>query len=130
MIYELTQLRKGVTEFCLLALLEREPGHGYELVARLARTRALALSENTVYPALARLKTRGWARSRQEASANGPARKVLELTPAGRARLREWRAAWDRLSRDVADMTDGAGAETEIDINIPIELGLREENDA
>jgi len=126
MLDDLTQLRKGVTEFCLLALLEREPGHGYELVARLARTRALALSENTVYPALARLKTRGWARSRQEASANGPARKVLELTPAGLARLREWRAAWAKLSRDVADMTDGAGIETELHF----EQDSRQENDA
>ncbi|MCL2700161.1 MAG: PadR family transcriptional regulator [Phycisphaerae bacterium] len=114
MLDDMTQLRKGVTEFCLLALLEREPGHGYELVARLARTRALALSENTVYPALARLKTRGWARSRPEVSAGGPARKVLELTPSGRARLGEWRAAWARLARDVADMTDGAGTESEI----------------
>jgi len=126
MLDDLTQLRKGVTEFCLLALLEREPGHGYELVARLARTRTLALSENTVYPALARLKTRGWARSRQEASASGPARKVLELTPAGLARLREWRAAWAKLANDVTDMTDG----TVRNIHSEIHTGSREENNA
>lgn len=105
MLADLAQLRKGVTEFALLALLARQPGHGYELVARLARTHTLAISENTIYPVLARIKTRGWARTRTEASAEGPPRKVLELTAAGRIRLREWRTAWDLLTMDVAALS-------------------------
>jgi PadR family transcriptional regulator PadR len=108
MLDGLAQLRKGMTEFCLLALLERGPGHGYELVARLAGAHVLALSENTVYPALARLKTRGWIRSRPEASASGPTRKVLEITPAGHVRLREWRGAWQLLAQDVAGLAGEA----------------------
>jgi len=105
MIDDVTQLRKGLTEFCLLAMLEREPGHGYELVARLAGTQVLAFPENTVYPALARLKTKGWARTRAEVTERGPPRKVLELTPAGRKRLCEWRASWALLAVEINLLT-------------------------
>ena len=103
---DLTQLRKGVVEFCLLAILDERPRHGYEIVARLAATDAMALSESTVYPVLARLRGKGLARVRVEPSERGPARKVIELTVAGRARLAEWRAYWGVLARDVAALTE------------------------
>ena len=103
---DLTQLRKGVVEFCLLAILDGRPRHGYEIVARLADTEAMALSESTVYPVLARLRMKGLARVRTEPSERGPARKVIALTTAGRARLAEWRAYWKVLARDMAILTE------------------------
>ncbi len=102
---DFSQLRKGLTEFCLLALLERAPCHGYELVARLADTRMLALSESTVYPVLARFRTRGWVETAAAPSERGPARKVIRLTAAGRDRLAEWRARWALLAGEMDQLT-------------------------
>ena len=104
---DLVQLRKGVTEFCLLALIDRAPRHGYELVARLAGTRTLALSESTVYPALARLRARGRVRIRVEPSERGPPRKVFVLTPAGERRLAEWRDCWEQMHQDLVELRKG-----------------------
>jgi len=104
---DLTQLRKGVVEFCLLAILAERPRHGYELVARLADTEAMTLTESTVYPVLARLKSKGLARVREEQSERGPARKVIVLTDAGQTRLAEWQAYWGLIARDVAALTNG-----------------------
>ncbi len=48
----LTELRRGVVEFCVLALLDRRDHHGLELVRTLAAMDGLVTSEGTVYPVL------------------------------------------------------------------------------
>jgi len=114
----LAQLRKGVIQHCLLAMLEAEPCHGYELVARLSRTKMIALAESTVYPALARLKAKGLVEHRSAPSERGPERKVFVLTEEGRALLATWRACWSLFAREVDAITegrrhdDGVGSET------------------
>lgn len=97
----LVQLRKGVVPYCLLALLEAEPCHGYELVTRLARTDMLALSESTVYPALARLRAKGYVKTRPAPSERGPERNIFLLTDEGHALLATWRACWSAFTKEV-----------------------------
>ena len=103
----LAQLRKGVIQYCLLALLEAEPCHGYELIARLARTKMIALAECTVYPALARLRAKGLLQHQPAPSTRGPERKVFALTEEGRALLATWRACWSQFAREVDSITEG-----------------------
>ncbi|HET6562310.1 MAG TPA: PadR family transcriptional regulator [Marmoricola sp.] len=76
----------------LLALLEREPAHGYTLKhrydERFARTRPLAFGQ--VYASLARFEKHGWATVVDVESGEGPERKRYQITPEGVTAVDEW----------------------------------------
>lgn len=97
----LTQLRKGVLEYCVLALLRHEPSYGVELARRLGRHRVLFASEGTLYPLLSRPRRQGWVSSSWRESASGPPRRYYQLTKNGRAALATFTAAWEPFSQDV-----------------------------
>ena len=85
------QLR--VVQEVLLALLAKEPSHGYQLRARLQLALgplAEALNAGQVYVTLTRLEKAGLVSSERVGQADRPDRKVYELTAAGRARVEEW----------------------------------------
>ena len=50
-----TQLRKGIAELAVLAVICRGETYGYRVVEELRQLAGLDLSESTVYPLLARL---------------------------------------------------------------------------
>ncbi|GAA2401456.1 PadR family transcriptional regulator [Actinomadura vinacea] len=77
----------------VLALLAKEPSHGYELRARLRRALGPLgeeLNAGQVYVTLRRLEKAGLAEARVAAQSDRPDRKVYELTAAGRDRVAEW----------------------------------------
>lgn len=80
------------TSLTLLALLEREPAHGYTLKQRyderFSRTRPLAFGQ--VYAALTRFESRGWAEVAEVEIADGPERKRYRVTPDGVEAVTEW----------------------------------------
>ena len=83
----------GVVQEVLLALLAREPSHGYQLRARLALALgplAGALNSGQVYVTLNRLQKAGLVSYERVDQADRPDRKVYELTAAGRERVVEW----------------------------------------
>ena len=104
----ITQLRKGLLEYCVLTVLSRGESHGYELVQALRQIEALAVSESTVYPILARLRADKFLKVREAPSeAGGPPRRCFSLTALGRVRLAEMHAylgeldlALDQLRRN------------------------------
>jgi DNA-binding PadR family transcriptional regulator len=78
----------------VLALLAKEPSHGYELRARLQDALGPlgeTMNAGQIYVTLARLEKAGLIAVQQVA---GPAdrsdRKVYELTPAGQQRVADW----------------------------------------
>jgi DNA-binding PadR family transcriptional regulator len=82
-----------IVQEVLLALLAKEPARGYQLQARL--TFALgplagALNAGHVYVTLTRLEKGGLVEGERIGQADGPDRKVYELTADGRARVSEW----------------------------------------
>jgi PadR family transcriptional regulator, regulatory protein PadR len=79
---------------CLLALLAKEPAHGYELVRRLDLAGLDQVGYGTVYPLLTRMRRLGLVADQMEASPSGPPRKVYALTDSGRLRLRTWGRQW------------------------------------
>ena len=84
----------------VLAMLAKEPSHGYELRARLARALgpvAEGISEAQMYVTLARLEKGGFV-ARLDAPAQRSDRKVYCLTPAGQERVTEWMSdvSWPR----------------------------------
>ncbi|MFY1691756.1 PadR family transcriptional regulator [Plantactinospora sp. WMMB782] len=96
-----TQLLRGVLDMCLLALLARRPAHGYELVRRMEDADFGTISYGTIYPLLTRMRRLGLVADEQQASPNGPPRKVYALTDLGRVQLDAWQKQWDRFAGTV-----------------------------
>src|SRR5258708_13641593 len=77
----------------LLALLAKEPAHGYELKLALEQTFGQAYPSpniGQIYVTLKRLEQDGLVRSQDVAQDSRPNKKVYELTPAGRELLAVW----------------------------------------
>lgn len=99
-----TQVRRGILEFCVLALVSVRPRYGYELVTELSRWEQLAASEGTLYPLLRRLQKEGQIEAFWQPSEAGPPRKYYRLTADGERTLRLMQAEWQKLTRAVDDL--------------------------
>ena len=78
----------------VLAMLAKEPSHGYELRGRLRQALGPvgeAMNAGQVYVTLTRLETAGLVRSdRSTTPADRPDRKVYALTASGQQRVTAW----------------------------------------
>lgn len=88
-----TNIRKGVLEFCVLALLARREMYGLELADELV-SRHLTASEGSLYPLLARMRAAGSVTNRWDAPETGRARRYYAITDSGRAQLRTFARVW------------------------------------
>ena len=52
-----TQLKKGLLEFCVLAVLRNHDSYGYQLIREISPL--IAISESTLYPILRRMEEAG-----------------------------------------------------------------------
>lgn len=82
-------------EYALLGFLALGPAHGYDLHQRLVNElgQVWHASQSQTYSILARLEGQGLVRGTLVPQARLPARRLLELTPAGRAQFEAWLAA-------------------------------------
>jgi len=100
------ELSAGTVSLVLLAVLEAagEPMYGYQIAKRLERFGGGVLSgkQSALYPVLRNLGAAGLLDSHVQPSVSGPPRRYYRPTPAGRACLHAWRAAW-RATRDTVD---------------------------
>lgn len=107
-----TQLLRGVLDMCMLALLAKEPAHGYELVRRLNAAGLDTVGYGTVYPLLTRMRRLGLVADDIQDSPAGPPRKVYALTDAGRLTLAGWGEQWngfvDTINATLADVAPRA----------------------
>ncbi len=97
----ITQLRRGVLELCILALISRDPSYGYQIVTTLSELRPLAAGENTVYPLLRRLKADGLVETFAVESPAGPPRQYYRITTPGHTRLDALTAEWAEMTAAV-----------------------------
>jgi PadR family transcriptional regulator, regulatory protein PadR len=97
----LTQLRRGVLEYCVLALLHDRPHYGFDLVRQLSESDGLLTSEGTIYPLLSRLRKDGLVTTTWQESEAGPPRRYYALTPEGRRALDGFVRDWTRFSEGV-----------------------------
>jgi PadR family transcriptional regulator, regulatory protein PadR len=96
-----SQLRRGVIEFCVLALLAQREQYGFELVQQLSRAEGLLTSEGTIYPLLSRLRRDGLVDTEWRESQTGPPRKYYRLTAHGVETLRVYRRQWHQFRQAV-----------------------------
>ena len=99
---QLSQLRRGVLEYCVLSLLSGTSLYAFDLVRRLSEADGMVISEGTIYPQLSRLRREGRVSTTWAESAEGPPRRYYALTPAGERALRAFTADWRRF-RDTVD---------------------------
>src|SRR5260370_41060529 len=97
-----SQLRRGVLEYCVLALLRERPRYGVELVRELGEADAMVTSEGTIYPLLARLRRDELGETSWQQSPSGPPPRYYALTAERGRALGGFTAAWsgDRVAVD------------------------------
>lgn len=101
-----SQMRRGLLELSVLALLEGEASYGYEIVDRLGSVPQLASGEGTLYPLLRRLRREGLLEAFWQESAAGPPRQYYRLTAAGRSTLNRMRLQWRELAAGIGHLLD------------------------
>jgi PadR family transcriptional regulator PadR len=93
------EAKKGSAEVVILAIVERESHHGYE-IARLIEERSggsLRFTLASLYATLYRMEDRGWIKGRWIEKAGQRRRCHYRITEAGRKVLVEQRADWGRF---------------------------------
>jgi len=95
--------RMRIVEPMMLLLLADEPMHGYRLVERLAEVFGVTgLPPQTVYRALPGMETQTWVGAEWDTeSAQGPPRKVYQVTEVGLAALDAWSLEIQELRRNL-----------------------------
>ena len=105
-----TELRRGLIELCVLAILKRGESYGYEIVEQLNTQADLEVGESTVYPLLARLRRENLVSHRNVASSSGPPRRYFRLTRAGLRHFEETLREWESLNACVHRLTQTGGS--------------------
>lgn len=100
---ERTELLQGTMELLILSILSHEPMHGWGITQRIEQLSRsdLLVNQGTLYPALERMRRRGWIRSDWQVTENNRRARYYELTPAGRRQVEVERANWARSARAV-----------------------------
>lgn len=94
------QMRKGVLEFCILAILSDGEHYPSEIIEKMKEAKLLIV-EGTLYPLLTRLKNDGLLSYRWEESTSGPPRKYFTLTETGKTAMNELIDGWRDLNTSV-----------------------------
>src|SRR6204780_5102470 len=98
------ELLPGTLDMLILKAVSLKPLHGYGVLLRIQQIsgNALEIPQGSLYPALYRLEHQGLIAAEGGVSENNRKAKYYTLTSAGRRRLREETAGWNRLTSAMA----------------------------
>jgi PadR family transcriptional regulator, regulatory protein PadR len=94
------ELKRGSAELLILALLEEEERHGYQIGQLIAERSegAITFHVTSLYPTLYRLEDKGLIEGRWVEKAGVRRRRYYRLTPGGRGVLSKQRSIWETFS--------------------------------
>jgi PadR family transcriptional regulator PadR len=97
-------LLPGTLDMLILKAVSLKPLHGYGVLLRIRQISgdALDIPQGSLYPALYRLEHQNLIASEWGQSEKNRRAKYYTLTAAGRRRLREEAAGWNRLASAIA----------------------------
>ena len=97
-------LLPGTLDVLILKAVSLGRLHGYGVLLRIAQISggALEIQQGALYPALYRLEHQGLIQSEWGVSDNNRKAKYYQLTAAGRRRLGQEMASWNRFAQAVA----------------------------
>jgi PadR family transcriptional regulator PadR len=93
------EAKKGSAELVILAVVEPQAHHGYE-IAKLIEARTdgrLRFTLASLYSTLYRLEERGWIKGRWVEKAGQRRRRYYRITAAGRRALKSHRTVWQNF---------------------------------
>jgi PadR family transcriptional regulator, regulatory protein PadR len=95
-----TDLVQGTLDVLILKTIALEPMHGWAISQRIHQisNEVLQVQQGSLYPALHRLEQQAWIQAEWGESENNRRAKYYSLTTAGRKKLKEELANWERLS--------------------------------
>ena len=93
------QIKKGVLELCVLAMLEGKDRYGYELVNEISKS--IQMADGTIYPLLKRLKDEGYLTTYLMESQEGPPRKYYKITDFGKKTNAKNLEEWNKFTQSV-----------------------------
>jgi PadR family transcriptional regulator, regulatory protein PadR len=98
------ELLPGTLDMLILKAVSLKPLHGYGVLQRIRQISndAIEIPQGSLYPALYRLERRDLITAEWGQSENNRRAKYYTLTAAGRRRLREETAGWNRLASAIA----------------------------
>ena len=106
----ITQMRRGILEFCIVSLLADDETYTAELISRL-KAANLIVTDGTLYPMLNRLQKAKLLQYRWEESESGPPRKYYSLTDEGMVFLGKLDTAWQDMTGSVESLRRGRKSE-------------------
>lgn len=103
---EQAELLPGTLELLILKAVSLGRLHGYGVLLRIQQisSGALQVEQGALYPALFRLERQGLLSAELGTSENNRRAKYYALTAAGRKRLREETAGWNRIAVAMASV--------------------------
>lgn len=112
MIDEPTALVQGTLEMLVLRTLALEPMHGWGLAHRIQAMsgEVFLVTQGSLYPALVRMRRRGWISTAWRTTENNRRARYYELTATGRRQLEVERALWQRVSTAINTVMSPAWA--------------------
>ena len=102
------QLKRGLLEICVLAVLNRSDSYGYKIVQDLQEH--VNISESTLYPILRRLESSG-ALSEYSVAHNGRLRKFYRITETGKKQISDFLDNWTEVEKMYEIIKEGYGDE-------------------
>ena len=103
-------LLQGTLEMLVLRTLALEPMHGWGIAHRITRMSrdTFLVTQGSLYPALVRMKRRGWVKTSWRITENSRRARYYELTAAGQRQLDTELAVWARVSAAVESVLNPA----------------------
>ena len=104
---------QGTLDLMVLKTLETMgPQHGYGIARRIEQIseQTLRLNQGTIYPALLRLRQRGWIRAEWGTSENGRKARFYSLTKTGKGQIEKETESWERVAATMARFLATAGS--------------------
>ena len=98
------ELLPGTLDMLILKAVSLKPLHGYGVLQRIRQISgdALDIPQGSLYPALYRLEHQELIAAEWGVSDNNRRAKYYRLTAAGKRRLRDETAGWNRLASAIA----------------------------
>jgi PadR family transcriptional regulator, regulatory protein PadR len=99
-----TDLVQGTLDLLIMRTIATEQLHGWAIAQRiqLLSKDVLQVNQGSLYPALQRLERQGWITADWGVSETNRRARFYRLTAAGRRRLQQEQADWERLSAAIS----------------------------
>ncbi|GLF92115.1 PadR family transcriptional regulator [Bacillus safensis] len=102
------QLKKGLLEFCVLAVLKKGDSYGYQIIKDMSQ--CIEISESTLYPILKRLEQNNYVETYSQEH-NSRLRKYYRMTKSGQEHVAQFLEEWDQVMAIYDFISGGQGNE-------------------